>query len=57
MKYKNNYFLAGQLSMAAGVLLNMFAKNCESISFISGFLIGLSLVFNVTFYLSLRKLE
>jgi hypothetical protein len=55
MKSKNMYFIAGQLSMAIGVLLDVFVKDSRPISFVSGFFIGLSLVFNVTFAFGLRK--
>jgi len=55
MKNRNPYFLTGQFAMAIGVLLNIFFKTSEPISFVSGFFIGLSLVFNIAFYLSLRK--
>ncbi len=57
MKNMNLYFLIGQLAMAAGVLLNIFFKDNNMISFISGFLVGLSLVFNFFyyFYINSRK--
>ena len=55
MKNKNTYFIVGQFSMAVGVLLDVFWKDNNPISFISGFFVGLSLVFNLVFGLSLRK--
>ena len=47
--------MVGQLSMAIGVLLNIFVKDSRPISFVSGLFIGLSLVFNLAFGLGLRK--
>jgi len=55
MKNKNIYFMVGQLSMAIGVLLDIFVKDSRPISFVSGLFIGLSLVFNLAFGLGLRK--
>ena len=55
MKNKSIYLVAGQLALAVSVLLNHFAKGSESISFIIGLLTGLSIVFNITYGLSLRK--
>jgi gamma-glutamylcyclotransferase (GGCT)/AIG2-like uncharacterized protein YtfP len=55
MKKNSPYFLAGQFSMAIGVLLNIFIKENEPAQFISGFLIGLSLVFNIAFYFRSQK--
>jgi hypothetical protein len=55
MKYKNLYFLIGQFSMAGGVLFNIYSKGSSTISLVSDFLIGLSLVFNIAFAVSSRK--
>jgi len=47
--------MVGQLSMAIGVLLTVFAKDGTPISFVSGLFIGLSLFFHFAFGLGLRK--
>ncbi len=41
--------------MAMGVPLDIFVRDSRPISFVSGLFIGLSLVFNLAFGLSLRK--
>jgi hypothetical protein len=52
----NNVFLAvGQISMAISILLNHFAKDGALISFLIGFLTGLSIVFNLAFLLFYKK--
>jgi hypothetical protein len=55
MKDKKLYLVIGQFALAISILLNHFAKGSEIISFIIGLLTGLSIVFNITFGLSLRK--
>jgi len=55
MNNKNLYLPFGQFALAAGVLLNIFFKESAPISFISGLLVGLSLVFNIAYLLRLRK--
>jgi len=55
MKNNTHFLLLGQFVMAAGVLLFIFNKESDTIFFISGLLIGLSLVFNIAFYLRTMK--
>lgn len=55
MRGRNPYFLFGQISLVAGLLLHLSFEGNNIISFISGCLIGLSLVLNITFYLKNRK--
>jgi len=55
MKNKNLYLVIGQLALAVSILLNHFGKNSDGISFIIGLLTGLSIVFNITYGLKMRK--
>jgi len=55
MKDKNLYLVIGQLALAISILVNHFAKASDLISFIVGFLTGLSIVFNIAFFLRMRK--
>jgi len=55
MKNKSIYLVIGQLALAISILLNHFGKGSDLISFIIGFLTGLSIVFNIAFGLGLRK--
>ena len=55
MRGRNPYFLFGQISLVAGLLLFLSFENNKTITFISGCLIGLSLMLNIVFYLKSRK--
>ena len=55
MKDKNLYLVIGQFAMAIGILLNNFFKGNDLISFVVGFLVGLSIVLNIAYALRLRK--
>ena len=55
MKDKNLYLVIGQCALAISILLNHFAKGSDLISFVVGFLTGLSIVFNIAFFFRLRK--
>ncbi len=54
---KNKYTLLaiGQISLAISILLNHFVAESGPISFIIGFLTGLSIVFNIAFMIFFRK--
>ncbi len=51
---KHYYLVIGQFAMAISILLNNFIKGSDLISFIVGFLTGLSIVFNIAFAVRLR---
>ena len=55
MKDKSLYLVIGQFALAISILLNHFAKGSDLISFVVGFLTGLSIVFNIAFFLRWRK--
>ena len=55
MNNKNLYLMIGQFALAISILLNQFAKNSDMISFVIGFLAGLSIVFNIAYGLNMRK--
>ena len=55
MKKRGALFLAGQLALAAGVLIHMFSRENSAASFAGGFFVGLSLVFNMAFTLGMKK--
>lgn len=45
----------GVLSLVAALLIERFLPSNEGLNFISGFLIGISLVFNISYIARLRK--
>jgi len=45
----------GVLSLVAALLIERFLPSNEGFNFISGFLIGISLVFNISYLASFRK--
>jgi len=45
----------GVLSLVAALLIERFLPSNDGLNFISGFLIGISLVFNISFLTSFRK--
>ena len=55
IKNKNGYLVIGQLALAISILMNHFLRDSEPVSFIIGFLTGLSIVFNLMFVLRMRK--
>jgi uncharacterized membrane protein YuzA (DUF378 family) len=55
IKDKNTFFAIGQISLAISILLNHFAGNSSMISFSIGFLTGLSIVFNIAYFILFRK--
>ena len=55
MRNKNIYLVVGQLALAAGILLSHFMKDSEPVSFLVGFFVGLSIVFNLVYAFTLRK--
>ena len=55
MKKRNPTYLTAQLALAGGLLLHEAMTDNKVVTFISGFLIGLSLIFNIYFYFRLRK--
>ena len=55
MMNKNIYMAIGQISLAISILLNHFVKEGGSVSFIIGFLTGLSIVFNLAYVIKYRK--
>ena len=55
MKKRNPIYLTAQLALAGGLLLHEAMTDNKVVTFISGFLIGLSLIFNIYFYFRLRK--
>ncbi len=55
MNDKKLYLVVGQFALAISILLNHFAKGSDVVSFTIGLLTGLSIVFNITYGLSLRK--
>ncbi len=55
MKNKSIFLGIGQLAMCVGIILSRFFKDSEIASFVSGLLLGLSLVFNIAFLIGLRK--
>jgi len=46
---------AGLLSLAIALLIERFFPSSEGVSFIAGFLFGISLVFNLSYITRLRK--
>lgn len=54
-KNKNTLLAIGQISLAISILLNHFVAESGPISFIIGFLTGLSIVFNIAFMIFFRK--
>ncbi len=46
---------AGLLSLAIALLIERFFPSSEGLSFIAGFLFGISLVFNLSYITRLRK--
>jgi len=55
MKNKNIFLVIGQIALAISILLNHFAKDSTPISFVIGLLTGLSIVFNISYALNMRK--
>ena len=55
MKNKNLFLVFGQLSLAVSFLLSQFVIETDFVSCMIGFFIGLSIVFNLAFLISLRK--
>lgn len=55
IKDKNIFFSIGQFSLAISVLLNHFADDGSLVSFVIGFLTGLSIVFSVAYLILFRK--
>ncbi len=55
LKKRNPIYLAAQLALAGGLLLHEAMTDNKVVTFISGFLIGLSLIFKFYFYFKLRK--
>jgi hypothetical protein len=49
IKNKNIFFAIGQISLAISILLNHFASDSGLISFLIGFLTGLSIIFNAAY--------
>jgi hypothetical protein len=45
----------GVLALAAALLIERFLPSNDGFDFISGFLIGISLVFNISYLASFRK--
>jgi len=46
---------AGLLSLAIALIIERFFPNSEGLSFIAGFLFGMSLVFSLSYVTKLRK--
>ena len=57
MKKSHVLLAVGQISLAVSILINHFAKGNDFASFITGLLVGLSLVFNVAFLINQRKIK
>ncbi|MEI6694688.1 MAG: hypothetical protein WCO13_01365 [Bacteroidota bacterium] len=55
MKNKNIYLVFGQLSLVMSIILSHFLKDSGIVSLIIGIFLGLSIVFNFAFLVSLRK--
>lgn len=55
MKNKNTLLAAGQLTLAGSIILIQFVKENPVVSFFIGLLIGLSVVFNITYLLKRKK--
>lgn len=55
MKNKNYFLVAGQLTLAASILLGHFVKQSAPISFLIGMMTGLSIVFNLYYLVTLRR--
>jgi uncharacterized membrane protein HdeD (DUF308 family) len=57
MKDKKFFLIIGSLSLVVGIILNRFVEESSIASFMSGLLLGLSVVFNTVFLFSKRKLS
>jgi hypothetical protein len=55
MRNKNLLLVFGQLSLAFSIILSQFVTETNFVSCIIGFFIGLSIVFNLAFLISLKK--
>ena len=55
IKNKNIFFVIGQFSLAACILLNNFIKDNNTVSFIVGLLAGLSIVMNIAYLIKFKK--